>query len=244
MQRKVFRIEETYRGEAPASAVPESPDSVQHHLEIMSALAALRTMLASPAAAQSGSPAHPPMQDAEARQLKLELDLIDEAIKRTRQELASLHSERADALLMMRAANELDAVVAGTEQATDQILACAEDIEQMANTLGAALKSEHERELASDIEDRVTRIFEACNFQDLTGQRITKVVATLKFVEEHIARMLAIWNDIERFKRHAPNAAPSNGGSLLNGPKLDGDAGHSSQDDIDAMFRQAPMRLD
>lgn len=244
MQRKVFRIEETYREEAPSGAVPESVDSVQRHLEVMTALAGLRTMLAAAVSTQAELAPRASVQDADAQQLKLELDLIDEAIKRTRQELASLHSEHAGKPAVTRAANELDAVVAGTAEATDRILACAEDIEQTANTLGAALKNEHERALASDIQDRVTRIFEACNFQDLTGQRITKVVATLKFVEEHIARMLAIWNDIERFKRHAPNATPPHGGSLLNGPKLDGDTGHSSQDDIDAMFRQAPMRLD
>jgi len=44
------------------------------------------------------------------------------------------------------------------------------------------------------------QIFEACNFQDLTGQRVAHVMATLKFVEEHVARLLTIWNGIEQFK--------------------------------------------
>ena len=44
------------------------------------------------------------------------------------------------------------------------------------------------------------KIFEACNFQDLTGQRITKVVGTLKFIETHIVRMMEIWGGLEAFK--------------------------------------------
>ena len=81
------------------------------------------------------------------------------------------------------------------------------------------------------------RIFEACNFQDLAGQRIAKVMATLKFVEERIARMMEIWGGIEAFKDLSAAAAEGDPATvLLNGPKLDGDPGHASQDDIDAMF--------
>ena len=50
------------------------------------------------------------------------------------------------------------------------------------------------------MQERVIKIFEACNFQDLTGQRITKVVATLKFIETHIVRMMEIWGGLEAFK--------------------------------------------
>ena len=53
---------------------------------------------------------------------------------------------------------------------------------------------------AVDIQDKVIQIFEACNFQDLTGQRITKVVSTLRFVEDRIMQMMDIWGGIETFK--------------------------------------------
>ena len=49
-------------------------------------------------------------------------------------------------------------------------------LDQAANTLSASIKSTHEQGLAHDIQDRVVQIFEACNFQDLTGQRISKVM--------------------------------------------------------------------
>jgi chemotaxis protein CheZ len=121
------------------------------------------------------------------RQLKDETALIHRAITRTKEEIAALHISGLDGADGNRVSRELGAVAGGAEHAIQQILAAAEDIDEAANTLSAALKQEQERALAQDIRDQVVRIFEASNFQDLAGQRITKVLATLKFVEERIA---------------------------------------------------------
>ena len=101
------------------------------------------------------------------------------------------------------------------------------------------LQSEHEQGLAQDIQDRIVKIFEACNFQDLTGQRVAKVVATLKFIEDHVARLQEIWSGIERFHPIVVDQVGAPVRRYLNGPKLPGDRGHSTQDEIDAMFRRA-----
>jgi chemotaxis protein CheZ len=85
----------------------------------------------------------------------------------------------------------------------------------------------------------VVQIFEACNFQDLTGQRVAHVLETLKFVEEHVGRLLAIWQGIEQFAPVVLGADAGEDRRLLNGPKLPDDRGHASQDDIDGMFRRA-----
>jgi chemotaxis protein CheZ len=100
------------------------------------------------------------------------------------------------------------------------------------------LKQDQEQSLTSDIRDQVVRIFEACNFQDLSGQRIAKVLATLTFVENRVARMLEIWGGHAAVEDYA---AATRGGrnaedKLVSGPKLDGDSGHVSQQEIDAMF--------
>jgi chemotaxis regulatin CheY-phosphate phosphatase CheZ len=100
--------------------------------------------------------------------------------------------------------------------------------EQLANNLAAALSGKFEQGLAKDIQDLVIKIFEACNFQDLTGQRIAKVMATLNFVEDHVTRVL------EEIKN--PSAARRDGAQYLHGPRLDNDSGHVSQADIDEMF--------
>ena len=93
--------------------------------------------------------------------------------------------------------------------------------------------------MAQDVQERVIKIFEACNFQDLTGQRISKVVGALKFIETHIVRMMEIWGGLEAFKDIEVETVAEREGDakLLNGPKLDSeDVGHASQDDIDALF--------
>jgi len=154
------------------------------------------------------------------------------------QELASLHFGAFAEAGQGRASRELDAVVDSTERATQHILEAAESIDEAANTLSASLKHDQEQALASDIRDHVVRIFEACNFQDLSGQRIAKVLATLTFVEDRVARMLEIWGGRDALKDYAAGAriAPVVDTTLVNGPKLSGDPGHVSQEEIDAMF--------
>jgi chemotaxis protein CheZ len=119
-------------------------------------------------------------------------------------------------------------VTDGTEQATQRILAAAEEIDQLANNLSAALKGKIEQGLAQDIQDLVVRIFEACNFQDLIGQRVSKVMTTLKSVEDHITSVL---DEIKTM-----SARPSGEAQYLHGPRLEHDTGHVSQIDIDAIF--------
>jgi chemotaxis protein CheZ len=80
-------------------------------------------------------------------------------------------------------------------------------------------------------------VFEACNFQDLTGQRITKVVNTLRFVEERIIKMMEIWGGADKFKDIEVELEHRMGDQgLLNGPSLGTDQDIASQDDIDALF--------
>ena len=93
---------------------------------------------------------------------------------------------------------------------------------------------------AGAILERVIVLYEACNFQDLTGQRINKIVNVLKFVEERLDKMIDVWGGLEAFKTLAgqdgPRISEDDHKSLLNGPKLDEDAGHVDQTDIDALF--------
>jgi chemotaxis protein CheZ len=107
-------------------------------------------------------------------------------------------------------------------------------IDQTAIAVAAALKGEHDKGLTHDIQDRVVQIFEACNFQDLTGQRVANAVAALHTIEARVTRLAAIWQRIERLK--PIDWRDGHRDRLLNGPKLPDDRGHSTQDDIDGMF--------
>jgi chemotaxis protein CheZ len=248
VRQKTFRIEQMTRGDAPASAAPIALGPALQHHEVLTELKALRDLIQhrTPATApriksdsESGSePKTDHITVGDLDKLKNETDTIHRAISRTMQELASLHLGTFGDTGRGRASRELDAVVDSTERATQQILEAVEVIDEAANTLSASLKNEQEQALASDIRDHVVRIFEACNFQDLSGQRITKVLATLTFVEDRVARMLEIWGGREALKDFAAVALTEAKGDpkLASGPKLVGDAGHVSQQEIDAMF--------
>jgi chemotaxis protein CheZ len=235
-RRKPFRVETMERvtgrlnGHANGHHV--------HHDEIMSELRALRSLV-KPAeqVTQQMIDAYK-AQITEAAKLKTELDLIQDAIVQTKQEIATLHVTGFEGPEMARVTNELDAIVGGTEKATEQILSNSEEIDQMAATLAARLKDDQNQALVQDMQERVIKIFEACNFQDLTGQRITKVVSTLKFIETHIVRMMEIWGGLDAFKEIEAESMAARAGDarLLNGPKLDDEIGHASQDEIDALF--------
>ena len=233
--RKVFRIEELVTAQQDPAA--EGADAALRHAEVMREMVTLRAALAAPALSPPGLSELDARRAGELQRLKSELQLIHDAITRTKQELAALHVSSFHGESMTRASNELDAVMGGTEQATQKILAAAEEIDQVANTLSAALKNEFEQGLAQDVQDRVIQIFEACNFQDVTGQRITKVATTLKFIEEHVMRMIEIWGDLDAYKTDdSVTAVERDLVQLLHGPRLDDDDGHASQNDIDLMF--------
>jgi chemotaxis protein CheZ len=247
VRQKTFRIERVTAGGEPRSvAAPGGAISVLQHHEVLNELRALREVIEqrTPAAPQgAGSESAPKdlpndqITLGDLNKLKSETDSIHRAISHTMREVASLHFGGLD-VGRGRASRELDAVVDSTERATQQILDAAESIDEAADTLSAALKRDQEHALTSDIRDHVVRIFEACNFQDLSGQRIAKVLATLTFVEDRVARMLEIWGGRAAVENYAAATQDERDAEdkLVSGPKLDGDSGHVSQQEIDAMF--------
>ena len=167
--------------------------------------------------------------------LKTELRGLSVCIRQTKAEIAAIRPANSPDDRLLIVSNELDAVVASTEDATQSILDSVEAVETKIHELGSHVAGAYVAGVVNDIQDRITSVFEACNFQDITGQRITKVVTTLKFVEERINAMLAIWGDIDGVEPvPVPGGHRDDDSKLLNGPQLDG-AG-CSQNDIDAMF--------
>jgi chemotaxis protein CheZ len=165
--------------------------------------------------------------------LARELAAIQSAILHNMRELSVLINDGKDRR-MARAAGELGAAVESMETATQNILASAEVIDDCARALASALSDGYQRGLVQDVQDHVVRIHEACNFQDLAGQHIGKVIATLVMVEERIVAMIQRYSGAGG--QPAQASKPSSSSELINGPRLDGAGGHASQLDIDAMF--------
>ncbi|MET7246363.1 protein phosphatase CheZ [Methylobacterium sp. EM32] len=155
---------------------------------------------------------------------------ISEAIARTRQEIAEIREEQDAG----RTRDELNAVVRGTEQATDTILTASEAVDALAGGIARRAGDDATRDDALAIQAQMQTIFEACNFQDLTGQRIAKVVRTIVLVEERVAEMMRLWSNSTSPSKSAAERRQGED-SLLNGPALPGDAA-VSQDAVDAMF--------
>jgi chemotaxis protein CheZ len=229
VQRKVFRIEEHMRPRSRGFASAPASDAQSE----------FGLIPPQPVAPQDGERRLSPRaraEIAEAQAYKAELTAIHEAIGRTAGDMTALMAGTEDGGQASRVSRELAAIVTGTERATQAILQAAEEIDQSAHALAAALKSGHEQALAHDIQERVVRIFEVCNFQDLTGQRVSNVVTTLKFIEERISRLFEIWQRVEHFKAAASGRDDGDERRFLNGPKLGEDRGHATQSEIDQIF--------
>lgn len=163
------------------------------------------------------------------------IETIQDAIRDTKMEIASLHSEGARGERLMRATSELEAVVTDTETATETILSAAEQVDAIISELNPLLVGDA-ADFALAIQSEVVKIFEACNFQDITGQRIRKVVKLLVFIEERVARMTDIWGGAEVMAQAAGIVPREGDEALLNGPALATDNNVVSQDDIDSLF--------
>ena len=177
------------------------------------------------------------VMSAEADQeLRIELAQMVKMIARAKSEIASIKHPKANDDFMIEASNELDAIVAATEGATNTILEAVENIE----TKLEIQKAEHGDDetimlMADQISSEIVKIFEACNFQDITGQRITKVVRTLRFIETRILAMIEIWGK-EAFEDLPVPGGPEAHSSddLVSGPQLENQG--ISQAEIDALF--------
>lgn len=168
---------------------------------------------------------------------RIQLDLADmqDAISRTKQEIAQIKNEADDGDRFTEASNELDAIINQTEGATQNILNTTEKIQELAWTLREQGVDE---KVCDSIDEHSTDIYMACSFQDLTGQRTQKVVQVLRYLEARINEMMSIWGveDVdmegERDTLNPEDTRPD--AHLLNGPQLENKA--FDQNDIDALM--------
>lgn len=156
-----------------------------------------------------------------------ELREIADYITTMRSEIALLHAGEMQAARIPKAGEHLGAIVVATEKATNQIMECAE---AMLNAEG-----QDEKTYKALVNDKVMSIFEACSFQDLTGQRIARVVETLEHIEARVGRFAAAVDPGGEASSVAEDAREARARELLlNGPQSAGVA--IDQSDIDALM--------
>ncbi|MGF1612237.1 MAG: protein phosphatase CheZ [Kiloniellales bacterium] len=176
--------------------------------------------------------------DLSAVNLKLyaEIESLARFINHAKAEIAALRPDEIKDRHLATATDELEAIVGSTEAATNQIFEAVESIEALAKTLPP--------EAEEKITQAVTSVYEACGFQDITGQRITKVVHALQHIEGKVEGLLNAFG--QEFRRVPDEAKPETPRKLppgktarpdehlMNGPQRPEDA--ISQADIDALL--------
>ncbi|CAO3422575.1 protein phosphatase CheZ [Azospirillum doebereinerae] len=169
--------------------------------------------------------------------LRRELMEMAASIEQARREVAALRPADGAGDKILSATNELDAIVISTERASFEILNAAERLMDLAGKLRAAGADPG---LCGEIDGEVNNIFTACSFQDLTGQRTSKVVNALRYIEQRVIAMINIWGEDGLAGMVAPeeNTDTRPDAHLLNGPQLDGLG--VSQADVDSMFDTVP----
>ncbi|WP_299380707.1 protein phosphatase CheZ [uncultured Kiloniella sp.] len=166
--------------------------------------------------------------------LLAEIGSVASYIHDMKTQLASLRPDEIKSDFLPTAADELDAIVGATEQATHNILSAMETLEEVAGNL--------EADASDKVNDAVTQVYEACSFQDITGQRISRVVNALQHVEIKVDKLLNAFGGEEFVPENATaKSTPKRADGverpdedLLNGPQLPGEG--VSQDDIDALM--------
>jgi chemotaxis protein CheZ len=151
------------------------------------------------------------------------LEYLSDHIRHTRSEIGALRAGSGNPQMFSTTTDELEEIVTETARATNRIMDSAEAVEKVAASLEAAP--------AHALMDAVTNIYEASAFQDITGQRITKIVRALQSLEEKLASLASAFGPLD--EAVAPKA-PAGDAALLNGPQRETTA--ASQTDIDALF--------
>jgi chemotaxis protein CheZ len=161
---------------------------------------------------------------AKETSLLTEVESLGRTIAAAKAEIAALRVDDINISDIPFATDELDAIVAHTASATHAILETCETLDAVAEHLDG--------EPAAQLQDATTRIYEACGFQDITGQRITKVVNTLKTIEAKVGQLVTAFGEAGGETVAAETA--HNEAVLLNGPQLPTMA--MDQSDIDKLL--------
>lgn len=125
---------------------------------------------------------------------------------------------------MPEAAQQLNGVLQETEQAASTILTAGSMISELVD------ETDVSDDVKQKVQQQITLIFEASSFQDISGQRIKKVMRNLQDLEFQLYNLAKA----ARGEAFEPLPKENTGDILLNGPQLAADA--PTQADIDALF--------
>lgn len=174
--------------------------------------------------------------ESEISLVKNEIHALSFAIQQTKEEIAALYNSADTVNRMSVLQDDLQGVVGATEEATTKILDAVEKMDVAAQNIKGASEDPYVHQMTDEIGENVTMVLEASNFQDLTGQRLIKVVNTLTFIEERINKIIDIWGQ-EDIAAYASVELPKGEDDLeIMIDKKAANVEKINQDDIDKLF--------
>ena len=176
------------------------------------------------------------MSDAkEAQLLKNELTGLFQYIQRVRTEIAAISRPSENEHGFESMGDQLDAIVKATEEATDTIMGAMEKTDEAVAKLREIITDAEQIALLDNIDENGQEVYQACTFQDITGQRVTKVVKSVTYVEERVNNLIDIWGKAELDKVEVEAEKKTEDEKLLHGPQLEKEQS-MAQAEIDALF--------
>lgn len=166
--------------------------------------------------------------------LKRELDALAFYIRRVREEIAAIDRPADSDHGFVTMGEQMDAIVHATEQATNTIMSATEDSEAALAELRGALTDPGHLALLDRVSENANQVFEACSFQDITGQRVNKVAKSLTYVESRVENLMKLMGADKIREIEVAVVEKSADESLLNGPQLNGQG--LMQSEIDKLF--------
>ncbi|MEG3619273.1 protein phosphatase CheZ [Magnetovibrio sp. PR-2] len=169
-------------------------------------------------------------------ELSRQIVQLYEYMERIKAEIAAVKHPNASVDHFNKAADQLDAIVQATEEATNTIMEATESTSELVEGLRKKVAQEDLGDDFDHIIENSNKVFEACTFQDITGQRISKIVKTMNLLEGTLSSLVVIiGKDSIAALPVAEVKAEESGGVVMDGPALEGDT-TVSQADIDALF--------
>ncbi len=167
--------------------------------------------------------------------LKQEFDGLFRYIHRVRQEVAAIYRPADEDHHFDGMGDQLDAIVKATEEATNTILEAMERNEEAVGKLRDKITDPDQAALLDQIIDNGNDVFESCSFQDITGQRVNKVVKSITYVEKRVNALIDLLGKGQLAEVEVPvYREKTTDEQLVSGPQLEGDG--LSQDDVNKLF--------
>ncbi|MCH9781072.1 MAG: hypothetical protein K0U36_07310 [Alphaproteobacteria bacterium] len=135
----------------------------------------------------SQEPAEGP--DAAQENLVIEIANMLKYFAKLRKEVSKLYLRQNNRGLLENVTAQLEAVLGSSDVAFAELISVLEEVNEQAATLQASADNAEQQLQAQNIRNLVVRGIEVCTLQDVAGQRIARIILSLKFVEECVDRL-------------------------------------------------------